>query len=281
MKYVLKTRVKENGSIVFVSKFKHEVYPESKSKDKVYFAIDELGNELQVDRKWLDKNRDYISNLRYSKYNKIFAIAGERIVAVTPIEDIIIRYSRKLGFNKRMSGIKILQKCCDDFTNEINQQGYDKDISKKIFLAIIENFVNITQTTRIIEKEQEYKVRKFYNRDIVKMGNSILSILRTVRTKENTGLQEWILYHLKKQNSYRQRTNIRLVTHQLYPLVNYFISPTEPPLSSLCVGLPLVRDIMNGYKDLDCRCFMIVDKLLQDKDIKPDLILENIKTELL
>ena len=46
----------------------------SKSKDKVYFAIDELGNELQVDRKWLDKNRDYISNLRYSKYNKIFAI---------------------------------------------------------------------------------------------------------------------------------------------------------------------------------------------------------------
>lgn len=123
MKYVLKTRVKENGSIVFVSKFKHEVYPESKSKDKVYFAIDELGNELQVDRKWLDKNRDYISNLRYSKYNKIFAIAGERIVAVTPIEDIIIRYSRKLGFNKRMSGIKILQKCCDDFTNEINQQG--------------------------------------------------------------------------------------------------------------------------------------------------------------
>ena len=281
MKYVLKTRIKENGSIVFVSKFKYEVYPESKSKDKVYFAIDELGNELQVDRKWLDKNRDYISNLRYSKYNKIFAIAGERIVAVTPIEDIIIRYSRKLGFNKRMSGIKILQNCCDDFINEINQQDYDSDISKKIFLAIINNFVNLTQTTRIIEKEQEYKVRKFYNRDIVKMGNSILSILRTVRTKENTGLQDWVLYHLKKQNSYRQRTNIRLVAHQLYPLVNYFISPTEPPLSSLCITHPLVRDIMNGYKDLDCRCFMIVDKLLQDNDIKPDLLLENIRDELL
>lgn len=281
MKYVLKTRVKENGSIVFVSKFKYEVYPESKSKDKVYFAIDELGNELQVDRKWLDKNRDYISNLRYSKYNKIFAIAGEHIVAVTPIEDIIIRYSRKLGFRKRMLGIKILQKCCDDFTKEINQQGYDRDISKKIFLAIIDNFVNITQTTRIIEKEQEYKVRKFYNRDIVKMGNSILSILRTVKTKDNKGLQDWVLYHLKKQNSYRQRTNIRLVTHQLYPLINYLISPTEPTLSSLCVVHPLVRDIMNGYKDLDCKCFMIVDKLLNDKDIHPDLLLESIKDELL
>ena len=281
MKYRLKTTISDKGDYVFESKFKYEIESGSKSKDKVYFAVDNLGNERIVQRKWINENRDDIVNVRFSKSNRMFAIKGELVVAVTPIEDIIIRYSRKLGFNKRMSGIKILQNCCDDFINEINQQDYDSDISKKIFLAIINNFVNLTQTTRIIEKEQEYKVRKFYNRDIVKMGNSILSILRTVRTKENTGLQDWVLYHLKKQNSYRQRTNIRLVTHQLYPLVNYFISPTEPPLSSLCITHPLVRDIMNGYKDLDCRCFMIVDKLLQDNDIKPDLLLENIRDELL
>lgn len=281
MKYRLKTTISDKGDYVFESKFKYEIEPDSKSKDKVYFAVDDLGNELIVQRKWINENRDDIVNVRFSKSNRMFAIKGELVVAVTPIEDIIIRYSRKLGFNKRMSGIKTLQKCCDDFINEINQQDYDREISKKIFLALIDNFVNITQTTRIIEKEQEYKVRKFYNRDIVKMGNSILSILRTVKTKDNKGLQDWVLYHLKKQNSYRQRTNIRLVTHQIYPLINYFISPTEPPLSSLCVVHPLVRDIMNGYKELDCRCFMIVDKLLQDKDIKPDLIFENIKTELL
>ena len=281
MKYRLKTTISDKGDYVFKSKFKFEIEPECKSKDKVYFAVDDLGNELIVQRRWINENRDDIVNVRFSRSNRMFAIKGELVVAVTPIEDIIIRYSRKLGFNKRMSGIKILQKCCDDFTNEINQQGYDRDISKKIFLAIIENFVNVTQTTRIIEKEQEYKVRKFYNRDIVKMSNSILSILRTVRTKDNKGLQDWVLYHLKKQNSYRQRTNIRLVTHQLYPLINYLISPTEPTLSSLCVVHPLVRDIMNGYKDLDCKCFMIVDKLLNDKDIHPDLLLESIKDELL
>ena len=114
----------------------------------------------------------------------------------------------------------------------------------------------------------------------MKMSNSILSILRTVRTKDNKGLQEWALDNLKNHNTYRKRTNIRLVTHQIYPLINYFIAPTEPPLSSLGVVHPLIRDILNGYEGLNCRCFMIVDKLLQDEDIRPDLMLENIRNDL-